>query len=53
MRTLFLSEKRCISNLVEEKWGITMQSDPEVVKEYSAEPLAAPKRRNKGDRRIY
>jgi hypothetical protein len=44
MRTLFLSEKRCISNLMEEKWGVGMQSEPPVLKEYSAEPLRVGKR---------
>lgn len=46
MRTLFLSERRCISNLMEEKWGVSMNSDPRVLKEYSAEPLRVGRRPN-------
>lgn len=36
MRALFLSESRCISNLIKEKWGAAMESEPKVLKEYSA-----------------
>ncbi len=46
MRTLFLSEKRCISNLMEEKWGVRMQSEPQVLKEYLAESSKSTKRPN-------
>lgn len=44
MRALFLSEKRCISNLMQEKWGTAIQSDPQVYREY-LEPSSAVARR--------
>jgi hypothetical protein len=39
VRSLFLSESRCISNLMMEEWGVRLASAPLVVKEHSWEPF--------------
>ena len=46
MRNLFLSEKRCISNLMQQKWGTRLHSEPAVLREHSSEPLTASKAPN-------
>lgn len=39
MRNLFLSEKRCVANLMQGKWGVGLRSEPIVVKERFSEPV--------------